>query len=182
MWGENFKTDHPLYAHVQQVIGEQFGFPPMAFMIPTILAFSFKLIAGFWVYTVRIKCSPPQKIGAAIAGMALTHTVGRAIWQGMFTSGRPFVRTPKCADQPALMQGFLMARDEIGWLLALVFVAVAVLYHFTPQNEEALLWSLAVLVQALPFAAALITSMCNAVPMLFNRHPPLTEGAATAAE
>jgi len=131
---------------------------------------------------VRIKCSPLQKVGAAIAGMALTHTVGRAIWQGIFTSGRPFVRTPKCADQPALMQGILMARDEIYWLLALVFVAVAVLYNFTPQNEEALLWSTAVLVQALPFAAALITSMCNAVPMLFNRHPPLTEGAASAAE
>jgi len=182
MWGENYKPDHPIYFQIEHVVGEQFGFPPMAFMIPTILAFSFKLIAGFWVYTVRIKCSPLQKVGAAIAGMALTHTVGRAIWQGIFTSGRPFVRTPKCADQPALMQGILMARDEIYWLLALVFVAVAVLYNFTPQNEEALLWSTAVLVQALPFAAALITSMCNAVPMLFNRHPPLTEGAASAAE
>jgi cellulose synthase/poly-beta-1,6-N-acetylglucosamine synthase-like glycosyltransferase/exo-beta-1,3-glucanase (GH17 family) len=182
MWGENYKPDHPIYFQIEHVVGEQFGFPPMAFMIPTILAFSFKLIAGFWVYTVRIKCSPLQKVGAAIAGMALTHTVGRAIWQGIFTSGRPFVRTPKCADQPALMQGILMARDEIMWLLALVFVAFAVLWNFTPQNEEALLWSTAVLVQALPFAAALITSMCNALPMLFNRHPPLTEGAATAAE
>jgi cellulose synthase/poly-beta-1,6-N-acetylglucosamine synthase-like glycosyltransferase/exo-beta-1,3-glucanase (GH17 family) len=180
MWGVNYKPDHPLYFQIEHVVGEQFGFPPMAFMIPTILAFSFKLIAGFWVYTVRIKCSPLQKVGAAVAGMALTHTVGRAIWQGIFTSGRPFVRTPKCADQPALMQGILMAKDEIYWLLALVFVAVAVLYNFTPQNEEALLWSLAVLVQSLPFAAALVTSMCNAVPMLFNR-PPLTESAAASA-
>jgi cellulose synthase/poly-beta-1,6-N-acetylglucosamine synthase-like glycosyltransferase/exo-beta-1,3-glucanase (GH17 family) len=181
MWGENYKPEHPTYFQIEHIISEQFGFPPMAFMIPTILAFSFKLIAGFWVYTVRIKCSPLQKIGAAIAGMALTHTVGRAIWQGIFTSGRPFVRTPKCADQPALMQGILMAKDEIYWLLALVFAAAAVLYNFTPQNEEALLWSVAVLVQALPFAAALITSMCNALPMLFN-HPPLAEGAASAAE
>jgi cellulose synthase/poly-beta-1,6-N-acetylglucosamine synthase-like glycosyltransferase/exo-beta-1,3-glucanase (GH17 family) len=182
LWGDNYKPDHPLYAHVEQVIGEQFGFPPMAFMIPTILAFSFKLIAGFWVYTVRIKCSPLQKVGAAIAGMALTHTVGRAIWQGIFTSGRPFVRTPKCADQPALMQGFIMARDEILWLVALVSVAFAVLWNFTPQNEEALLWSVAVLVQSLPFAAALITSMCNALPMLFNRATAHPEGATSAAE
>jgi hypothetical protein len=56
------------------------------------------------------------------------------------------------------------------------------LYNFTPQNEEALLWSTAVLVQALPFAAALITSMCNALPMLFNRSPLQTEGAPSAAE
>jgi hypothetical protein len=57
-----------------------------------------------------------------------------------------------------------------------------VLWHFTPKNEEALLWSIAVLVQALPFAAALITSMCNALPMLFNRAPVAAEGAPSAAE
>jgi cellulose synthase/poly-beta-1,6-N-acetylglucosamine synthase-like glycosyltransferase/exo-beta-1,3-glucanase (GH17 family) len=169
LWGMNYLGDHPFYAQVQRFIAETFGFPPMAFMIPTILAFSFKLVAGFWVYSLRIKCSRMEKIGAAIAGMALTHTVGRAIWQGVFTSGRPFVRTPKCADQPAVMQGFIMARDEIVWLVLLVSVAVGVLWHFTPQDETALIWSAAVFVQALPFAAALITSMCNALPKLFNR-------------
>ena len=75
-----------------------------------------------------------------------------------------------------------MARDEILWLVALVSVAFAVLWNFTPQNEEALLWSVAVLVQSLPFAAALITSMCNALPMLFNRPTPHPEGATSAAE
>ncbi len=32
------------------------------------------------------------------------------------------------------------------------------------------------------FAAALITSMCNALPMLFNRAPIAAEGAPSAAE
>ncbi|HTJ64371.1 MAG TPA: glycosyltransferase [Alphaproteobacteria bacterium] len=180
LWGQDYLIAHQHYGAVQRVIGETFGFPPMAFMIPTILAFTFKLIAGFWVYTVRIKCSPLQKVGAAVAGMALTHTVGRAIWQGIFTSGRPFVRTPKCADQPAVMQGFIMARDEIIWLVALVAVAIGVLWHFTLQNEQALIWSTAVLVQALPFAAAVITSFCNALPVLFSR--PHGEPATSAAE
>jgi cellulose synthase/poly-beta-1,6-N-acetylglucosamine synthase-like glycosyltransferase/exo-beta-1,3-glucanase (GH17 family) len=182
LWGVDYLISHPAYAYAQRVIGETFGFPPMAFMVPTILAFSFKLIAGFWVYTVRIKCSPLQKVGAAIAGMALTHTVGRAIWQGIFTSGRPFVRTPKCADQPALMQGFIMARDEIIWLVLLVAAAVGVLWNFSAQNEQAVIWSIAVLVQALPFAAALITSMCNALPIFFARAPAHPQGATSAAE
>jgi cellulose synthase/poly-beta-1,6-N-acetylglucosamine synthase-like glycosyltransferase/exo-beta-1,3-glucanase (GH17 family) len=182
LWGVDYLTDHPIYAQIQRIIGETFGFPPMAFMIPTILAFSFKLIAGFWVYSLRIKCSRLQKVGAAIAGMALTHTVGRAMWQGMFTSGRPFVRTPKCADQPALMQGILMARDEIVWMVLLIGAAVLVLWNFTPQNEEALIWSAAVFVQALPFIAAFITSMCNAVPKLFSgRGEPVTLTAGSAA-
>jgi cellulose synthase/poly-beta-1,6-N-acetylglucosamine synthase-like glycosyltransferase/exo-beta-1,3-glucanase (GH17 family) len=183
LWGLNYLADHPVYAHAQRVIGETFGFPPMAFMIPTILAFSFKLIAGFWVYSLRIKCSRLQKIGAAVAGMALTHTVGKAMWQGLFTSGRPFVRTPKCADQPALMQGLIMARGEIVWMVLLISVASLVLWNFSPQNEEALIWSAAVFVQALPFVAALITSMCNAVGDLFHRgaKPALALSAGSAA-
>ena len=182
LWGANYLTDHPAYSHAQRIIGETFGFPPMAFMIPTILAFSFKLIAGFWVYSLRIKCSRLEKVGAAIAGMALTHTVGKAIWQGIFTSGRPFVRTPKCADQPALIQGFIMARGEIVWLVLLVSVAVAVLWNFTPQNQEALIWSASVFVQSLPFLAALITAMCNALSHLLHAQPePAAIPAGSAA-
>ncbi len=79
------------------------------------------------------------------------------------------------------MQGFLMARDEIIWMAAMIAVAGAVLWNFTPQNEEALIWSATVLVQALPFAAALITSMCNALPMLFAR-PTMVQPAPSTAE
>jgi hypothetical protein len=170
MAGGDAKAD-PLHG-AEVFIDKIFGFPPMAFMIPTILAFAFKLVSGFWVYSVRIKCSPLQKVGAAIAGMALTHTVGRAIWQGIFTSGRPFVRTPKCADQPALVQGFLMARGEIVWLVALLSVAAGVLIDKGPLNLQARVWSAAVAVQALPFLAALITAMTNALPKLRLAGPP----------
>jgi cellulose synthase/poly-beta-1,6-N-acetylglucosamine synthase-like glycosyltransferase len=177
LWGDLYQTRQPLYREVQQVVGATFGFPPMAFMIPTILAFLFKLISGFWVYSIRIKCSPLEKIGAAIAGMSLTHTVGRAMWQGIFTSGRPFVRTPKCADQPALVQGFVMARDEIKWMVALIACTGLVLWSFTPQNLEAVLWSAAVFVQSLPFIAALITAMCNALAG-FRLSGPARQAAA----
>ena len=40
---------------------------------------------------------------ASVAGLSLTHTVGKAVWSGLFTSGKPFLRTPKCED-PALLQ------------------------------------------------------------------------------
>jgi len=184
MWGINYLPAHPIYATVQRLVGATFAFPPMAFMIPTILAFIFKLVSGFWVYSVRIKCSRLEKIGAAIAGMALTHTVGRAMWQGIFTSGRPFVRTPKCADQPALVQGFLMARGEIVWLVALLSVAALVLGHFGPLNLEARIWSLAVAVQALPFLAALITAMTNALPhfRIMGPSPEVVPSGSSSAQ
>ncbi len=100
-------------------------FPPSVFLVPTLSVFVFKIAAGFWLYRARVKCGLRDRIGAAIAGMALSHAVARAMWQGMFTSGKPFLRTPKCADKPAALQAVLMAREEIILLLALITCAGA---------------------------------------------------------
>ena len=113
------------------------------------------------------------KVGAAIAGMALTHTVGRAMWLGMFTSGRPFVRTPKCENQPALMQAFLMAREEIALLLGLWGAALAIVMVFGHENRDAFMWSGLLVVQSLPYLSAFITALINAFPNIkFGKHRP----------
>jgi cellulose synthase/poly-beta-1,6-N-acetylglucosamine synthase-like glycosyltransferase/exo-beta-1,3-glucanase (GH17 family) len=157
------------------VFPKYFEFPPNAFMIPTLSVFAFKVAASLWLYEARVKCSFRDKIGAAVAGMALTHTVGRAIWQGMFTSGRPFVRTPKCEHQPAFMQAFLMAREEIGLMLALWGAGLAIIIVFGHENRDAFMWSGLLVVQSLPYLAALITSLINSFPELhFGRPRPVT--------
>ncbi|MGB4102026.1 MAG: glycosyltransferase [Alphaproteobacteria bacterium] len=141
-------------------------FPPAVFLIPTLSAFAFKVIAGFWLYSRRIKCSWRDRFGAALAGMALTHTVGRAVWQGLFTSGKPFFRTPKCEDKPAFMQGILMAREELALLVALLVSVIGILYQYSVANQNAVLWAAMLLVQSLPYWAALFVSMVNALPQL----------------
>jgi cellulose synthase/poly-beta-1,6-N-acetylglucosamine synthase-like glycosyltransferase/exo-beta-1,3-glucanase (GH17 family) len=166
--------------HTQLKSPFKLGFPPTAFMIPTIAAFMLKVAGGFWLYQLKIKCTFWQKLGAAIAGMALTYTVGTAVWQGLFTQGRPFVRTPKCKDQPAFMQGILMAKSEIRWLAALWISATLVIMAESWHNREAVLWASLLVVQSLPFIAALITSMLNAMPGLLG--PRARHGAPVAAE
>ncbi|HYD31246.1 MAG TPA: glycosyltransferase [Azospirillaceae bacterium] len=160
-----------------------FEFPPVAFMLPTVSVFAFKVAASLWLYGERVKCSFFDKIGAAIAGMALTHTVGRAIWQGLFTSGRPFVRTPKCENQPAALQGILMAREEVGLMLSLWGAALAIVVVFGHENRDAFMWSGMLVVQSMPYISALITSMINVFPEFhFGGRKPTTgvEVAGTA--
>ncbi|CAK0763617.1 Cellulose synthase/poly-beta-1,6-N-acetylglucosamine synthase-like glycosyltransferase [Azospirillaceae bacterium] len=143
-----------------------FEFPPNAFLIPTLSVFFFKIMSCFWLYQARVTCGFWDKIGAAVAGMALTHTVGRAVWLGLFTSGRPFVRTPKCEDQPALVQGVLMAQEELWLMLALWGAAIAVVVTFGHENRDAFMWSGLLLVQSFPYISALATSMINVFPGL----------------
>jgi cellulose synthase/poly-beta-1,6-N-acetylglucosamine synthase-like glycosyltransferase len=148
-------------------------FPPAVLLVPTLSVFVFKIAAGLWLYHVRVKCGWKDRIGAALAGMALTHAVGRAVWQGLFTSGKPFMRTPKCADKPAAIQGFIMAREEIGLLVGLLAGAFSVLFYFEPSNQNAVLWAGMLSVQTLPYWAALYVSMTNALP----RRLPVPQGA-----
>jgi len=154
-------------------------FPPAVFLVPTLSVFIFKIVAGFWLYHARVKCSWRDKFGAAVAGMALSHAVARAVWQGLFTSGKPFFRTPKCAGRPALIQLFLMAREEIGLLLLLIICALSVIYVFdTPvdkpwgerlqniqfNNRDVNLWVGMLGVQTMPYWAALFMVIVNVWP------------------
>ena len=83
------------------IVPKIFGFPPTMFMIPTIAAFLAKLCFSYWLYVRCVPCSFKERAGAAIAGMALTYTVGRAILQGLVTNSKPFIRTPKWEDRPS---------------------------------------------------------------------------------
>ncbi len=139
-------------------------FPPAVFLVPTLSVFVFKILAGLWLYRARVRCGARDRVGAALAGMALTHAVGRAVWQGLVTSGKPFFRTPKCENKPAILQGLLMAREEIGLLLFLWISAGAVLGRFEVSNKNACLWAGMLVVQSLPYLAALFVAMANALP------------------
>jgi exo-beta-1,3-glucanase (GH17 family)/cellulose synthase/poly-beta-1,6-N-acetylglucosamine synthase-like glycosyltransferase len=152
-------------------------FPPAVFLVPTLSVFVFKVVAGFWLYHARVKCGWKDRIGAAIAGMSLTHAVGRAVWQGLFTSGKPFFRTPKMADQPAAVQAFLMAREEIALLAGLLMSAGAVLQHYSWANFDAKLWAGMLLVNTLPYWAALIMGAVNALPSVKLQSKPELKSA-----
>jgi cellulose synthase/poly-beta-1,6-N-acetylglucosamine synthase-like glycosyltransferase/exo-beta-1,3-glucanase (GH17 family) len=139
-------------------------FPPAVFLVPTLSVFIFKLLAGFWLYRARVKCGFVDRLNAAVAGMALSHAVARAVWQGLFTSSKPFFRTPKCVDKPAAIQAFLMAREEIALLVTLIACSSAVLFNFTSANQDAVLWCGMLTVQTLPYWAATFVAAVNAWP------------------
>jgi exo-beta-1,3-glucanase (GH17 family)/glycosyltransferase involved in cell wall biosynthesis len=139
-------------------------FPPAVFLVPTLSVFVFKVVAAFMLYRARLKCGWKDRIGAAVAGMGLSHAVARAMWQGMFTSNKPFFRTPKCAGQARALQALMMAREEFALLIVLLVCSALVLWRFEPSNRNAVLWSGMLLVQTLPYWAAIILAAVNAWP------------------
>ena len=141
-----------------------FGSPLYVLMLPPIGAFMFKLLHFLWLYTARVPCTFKQRLGAALAGLALTHTIATGILSGLLTSSKPFLRTPKCENKSAVVKGLMMARSEALMMLGLVMAVVIQLNFGKDQTEERLVWAVLLLIQALPYAASVLLSLFSVMP------------------
>jgi hypothetical protein len=98
--------------------------------------------------------------------LALTYTVGRAVLYGLATSRLPFMRTPKMDERATLGMALGMARGE-AVLTVLLWLAALVLWNGNgASNPEARLWADFMVVQSLPFAAAVLVSVVNALEQM----------------
>jgi hypothetical protein len=140
----------------------RFEFPIVLFMVPSIGLFFFKLAQIFALYGAKVPCGWRDRLGAAVAGLALSHTIGKAVWKGLFIRSAPFLRTPKMEDAPALVQGLVMAREE-AILLGLTWAAMlAVGFVHQLATPEAKLWCAVLLTQSLPYLAAVTVAIVAA--------------------
>lgn len=138
--------------------------PVNAFILPTIGLFGFKIMRTIWLYQARVGCSVIQTVGAAIAGLALTHTVAKGVWQGLFTSGRPFSRTPKFEKERPFLAGLVSIYQEIVFLILLWSAAYAMMSLEYFNNLNGQLWVGVLLVQSMPYVASLFLLIVNVLP------------------
>ncbi len=142
----------------------RFEFPIALFMLPSIGLFVFKIVQILALYAARVPCGLADRLGAALGGLALSHSIGKAVWKGLFTNRLPFLRTPKMKNAPALVQGLVMAREE-GLILAATWTALALVgfgHHWATLETK--LWCVVLLTQSLPYLASVTVSILAAMP------------------
>ena len=143
---------------------QYFEFPLSVFIVPTLGIFAFKITHSLALYKTKVPCNWFQRIGAALAGMSLTHTIAKAVFRGFATSSQPFLRTPKGESRPPLMQGLMMAWEE-GLMFLLLNLAVCNILVFYGKNDlEVLTWIAVLLIQSIPYLAAVAVSVVSVVP------------------
>ncbi len=142
----------------------RFEFPIALFMLPSIGLFFFKIVQILALYKNRVPCGFMDRVGAAVAGLALSHSIGKAVWKGLFTNKLPFLRTPKMKDAPALVQGLVMAREELV-LLALTWgAALGVGFGHHWATLETKLWVAVLFTQSMPYLASVGVSILASMP------------------
>jgi len=141
--------------------------PLIIFSVLPLALFSFKIAKVVYLYRgVHVVGTARQTLAAALAGLALSHTIARAMWAGLVTRRKPFLRTPKMERAKALVKAIGAAREETLLTVALWLAAGAVAYQGGADTLDVLLWVIVLLVQSIPYIAALLVSVVSAFPRL----------------
>jgi len=142
----------------------RFQFPIALFMLPSIGLFVFKIVQILALYANRVPCGLGDRIGAAVAGLALSHSIGKAVWRGLFSNNLPFLRTPKMKDAPALIQGLVMSREECVLLVLTWGALLGVGFGHHWATLETRLWCAVLFTQSLPYLASVSVAIMAAMP------------------
>jgi cellulose synthase/poly-beta-1,6-N-acetylglucosamine synthase-like glycosyltransferase len=141
-----------------------YQFPIALFMLPSIGLFVFKIFQILALYGAKVPCKFGDRLAAAVGGLALSHSIGKAVWKGLFTNRLPFLRTPKMKDAPALVQGLVMAREEFLILILTWAALLSVGFGHHWATLETKLWCVVLLTQSLPYLASVGVSILAAMP------------------
>ena len=149
--------------------------PLMIFSALPLALFAFKIAKLLHLYSTRVGATPRQTLAAAFAGLALSHTIGGAVLAGLFTHDQPFFRTPKRAHAHALLQALLDCREEALIMLGLWLAAFGSYYAaaevmrdqgVSAGMRDQGVWTLVLLIQSVPYFAAVLVSLVSAFPAL----------------
>ena len=147
--------------------------PPLVmFSVLPLALFTFKLVKLAHLYVSRVGANVRQTMAAAIAGLALSHTIGLAIVKGMLTRNEPFIRTPKGRQPHVLGRAFAGAAQETLFLIALGTAVYLLTNQITVgsrtigvpaelRGPDVSVWVAVLLIQSIPYAASLLVSLLS---------------------
>ena len=97
---------------------------------------------------------------------------------GTFTKTIPFFRTPKMASNHGIMVALAEAREEVFVMLLLWGAAIGISFAQDIGNADVKFWVATLLVQSLPYLAALLMAMLSSLPKPQEKDAGEPAGAA----
>ncbi len=141
---------------------ELFTLPLSLFLIPVLGFFVAKSLFGIILYRVRVPCSWRDTFGAALASMALSHSIALGIFKGLWAKKGEFVRTAKRRRLRKRPSPWLVVREESLIFVALMLSIVAMIRAWGLDDIETRLWITILAAQALPYLAAMVLALVAA--------------------
>jgi exo-beta-1,3-glucanase (GH17 family)/cellulose synthase/poly-beta-1,6-N-acetylglucosamine synthase-like glycosyltransferase len=140
--------------------------PLLELSILPLVLFAFKAIKMIYLYRTRMRASISRTIAAGLAGLALSHTIAKAVLWGLITRDMPFFRTPKMSTNSALRHALVSSKQEWLMLAALIAAMIGVSVRSDSVTLDLHVWLLVLLMLTIPYLAAVAVSLISAFPRL----------------
>ncbi len=137
--------------------------PMPALSAAAMALFATKLIKTLLLYPPMVRSGVKGAAMASVAGLSLTHTVGKAVWSGLLTAGKPFMRTPKCENPALFSQVLRVVWQETVLLVGLLTAMISMGFDRGFEDPAVSLWMVMLGVQSLPYAATFATASISAM-------------------
>ena len=140
--------------------------PPLAvFAIPPLTLFVFKLAKLYYLYRYRVGTGHLATLQAAFSGLALSYVISKAMLYGMVSNKLPFLRTPKLKNRESWWFALLLVTEECTIAVLLLLSALGVAFRQDWEATDVQLWVFVLMVQSLPYLAAVVMSLLSARPL-----------------
>jgi exo-beta-1,3-glucanase (GH17 family)/cellulose synthase/poly-beta-1,6-N-acetylglucosamine synthase-like glycosyltransferase len=153
-----------LWSAAMIIVPQRVDPPLLIFAIPPLALFVFKVGKIVFLYRRAVGVNLKDAFSAALAGLALSHTIAKAVLYGFFTTSIPFFRTPKMRSSHGLLMALSEAREEVFIMLLLWGAAVGIGIVQGLPSADVKFWVAMLLVQSLPYLAALIMALLSSLP------------------
>ena len=154
------------------IISPKYIDPPLImFSLLPITLFCFKVAKVVYLYHgIRVVGNGLHILSATIAGLALSHTVAKAMISGLFTKDMPFIRTPKKVASNPVSKALHAVREELLLMLVLWGAAYALNNRDDANTLDLQLWIGVLIIQSLPYLSSLLLSLISIFPNRFQKH------------
>ena len=152
---------------------QTFDVPLPALSAAALALFVAKTMKTLLLYPQKVRSGVKGAIMASIAGLSLTHAVGKAVISGLLTRGKPFLRTPKCEDQALLSQALRKVWQETALFALCVLALVSLATGGDFDDPSVRLWMVMIAVQSLPYLATIVTAAISAISYKSLRSTPV---------
>jgi exo-beta-1,3-glucanase (GH17 family)/cellulose synthase/poly-beta-1,6-N-acetylglucosamine synthase-like glycosyltransferase len=156
--------------------------PMPALSAAAMALFATKCFKTLSLYPPMVRSGFRGAMMASVAGLSLTHTVGKAMWTGLFTSGKPFMRTPKCADPALFSQVLRVVWQETTLLILLIAAMVSMAFDRGFEDPAVSMWMVMLGIQSLPYAATFFTATVSAISNQKQVQTPVAPAADPVAK
>jgi cellulose synthase/poly-beta-1,6-N-acetylglucosamine synthase-like glycosyltransferase len=155
-----------IWSAAMMLFPKQVDPPLVIFAILPLSLFCFKIAKIIYLYRTTVNASMKHTISAAVAGLALSHSIAVAIMHGLVTRNEPFFRTPKLKTPSRLRKAITDARWEMLFAAGLWCSAYGVYLVQKDGGLDLQLWMLLLVIQSLPYVAAIIMALISGIPAL----------------